>query len=349
MVEPKDNFLTSYNKQEIEELKTTFDSLDSFKEKLRFFIRYFGLNTIEFTETLARFEFPFPKENRHQPDEVDSLEKILSSTTFDHLLTKTSFGLTFSVYPTDPLEWDLVYSYLVRRVFLTREQSERDFWERLAIVPEQGYFIEAQIQKFDLFDHTSRRSAIPFHTEYYSLTDELPGYRPHLNRWNTLFAPAYFTARKEGLQNIPTTPNYLYELYFMNLGFVYAHYLGFLKRCLTDVMEKGHLTAPLLAIGAEEEQGGEGLPAGKKGEFSHKSQILLLHRLGIFNLAVFQNLTDIQRGKLFGRLLNRSIDNTENYIRYRNGKDVPSKYALANRLSSPPVDDLLRECGLENL
>src|SRR5262249_51407150 len=147
---------------------------------------------------------------------------------------------------------------------------------------------------------------------------------------------AYSVARKEGNRTLPEHWAYLYEPYFLNLGYVYAHYLGFLKRCAVEIEEKGRLvvggtaelrkplhTAEVVALEAD---GESDTNAVGKGEFSHKSQLLLLYKLGILDLPIFENLTDIQRGKLFVRLLNRSVPNTENYIRYRHGKDADSKY-----------------------
>jgi hypothetical protein len=236
------------------------------------------------------------------------------------------------------------------RKFDTPESLKENFWKTLASVPEQEYFIQTQIGKFNLFDTQNRQAIIPFHVEYYNVFQENTEFHPHLNNWYTLFTAAYSLARREGIIKIPTDSRLLYDLYFTSLGFVYAHYLGFLKRCLADVAEKGPLAIPgqisgTVDVSEKDEQSGPG-----KAEFSHKSQLLLLHRLGILDLPVFASLTDIQRGKLFGGLLNRNPDNTENYIRYRHGgRDVNPKYALSNSRSVQPVEVILRECGLENM
>jgi hypothetical protein len=86
-----------------------------------------------------------------------------------------------------------------------------------------------------------------------------------------------------------------------------------------------------------------------KDKLSNKQQVLLLHKLGVFNIQAIKNLTDIQKGKLFGHLLNRNDDNTENYIRYREGINVDRKYSL----SLPKVEDkvlqLLKELGIDKV
>ena len=55
-------------------------------------------------------------------------------------------------------------------------------------------------------------------------------------------------------------------------------------------------------------------------QLTNKQQILLMTELGFFELPAISKLNDLQKGNLFGHLLNRSVDNTENYIRYRNSK-----------------------------
>ncbi|MBN8851363.1 MAG: hypothetical protein BGO55_09325 [Sphingobacteriales bacterium 50-39] len=352
MISPKDGFVEQYTEEETKELKMAFDMLTTYRDKVRFFDQYFKIDISGFLEQVERFEFPFPSQGRHSKIEVERLEMILSNSTVDHLLEKTLFKIPFSIHPTSPDDWFYFNRYLMGRKFVTLDSLKKAFWLRLAIVPEQEYFIQAQIKKFTLFDNEKRGATIPFHIEYYQIFQQDPDFRPHLNSWYTLFTAAYGSARKEGNLNVPLEGRLLYELYFTNLGFAYAHYLGFLKGCLVEIAEKGILSIPgqgLPPLEKEEKEVKEEQTGSVKSEFSHRSQILLLHRLGIFDLEIFKNLTDVQRGKLFGRLLNRNIDNTENYIRYRKGKNVDVKYRLENRQSVRPVEDLLRECSLENL
>jgi hypothetical protein len=134
-------------------------------------------------------------------------------------------------------------------------------------------------------------------------------------------------------------------LYFAHLGFVYAHYLGFLKQRLAEIVEGANQNR---SVHPPDKEYLDKEPI-EKDKLSHKAQILLLHRLGILDLPIFSSLTDIQRGKLFGHLLNRSDDNTENYIRYRNGKNIEAKYKLDNSKATKLVETLLRDCGLDKL
>jgi hypothetical protein len=85
----------------------------------------------------------------------------------------------------------------------------------------------------------------------------------------------------------------------------------------------------------------------EKEKLSNRQQILLLHKLGVFDLSRIQKLTDIEKGKLFGHLLNRNEDNTENYIRYRNGKNVDKKYSLYLPRVETKVLELLKELKID--
>lgn len=77
----------------------------------------------------------------------------------------------------------------------------------------------------------------------------------------------------------------------------------------------------------------------EKDKLSTKQQILLLHKLGIFDLEQIQSLTEQKRGILFGNLLNRNEKNAEDTIRNRHAQ-LPEKIQA-------PVLDLLKKLGLE--
>lgn len=87
--------------------------------------------------------------------------------------------------------------------------------------------------------------------------------------------------------------------------------------------------------------------AAEKDKLTHKQQILGMHKLGIFDLQILEGLTDTQKGILFGHLLNRDNDNTENYIRYRNGKNVPAKYSLQSDAVQEKIQDLFKKVNLD--
>jgi hypothetical protein len=118
-----------------------------------------------------------------------------------------------------------------------------------------------------------------------------------------------------------------------------------LKKCLAAITETGSIQRP--DHSAAENDGDNETTV--KDKLTHTAKILLLHHLGILDLPVFGELTDIQKGKLFGHLLNPSDDNTENYIRYRMGKNVDTKYKLDKAKAVKSVEKLLRDCGLEKL
>lgn len=344
MILPKDGFIEQYSKAEVAALKQDFDGINDYSEKIDFFDRYLKIDFSGFTFLVEHFKFPFPKENQHTADEADHLEKTFSMTPVVQQLTKAFPDVTFSIQPGTPVEWLIINRYVVDHNFVTMEKLENAFWERLATIPEQGYFVQSQIDKFDVFE-PSRRNVIPFHKEYYHVSEKNPNFRPHLNKWYTIFLGAFFLARREGSQRPLPESVYTYELYFTHLGYVYAHYLGFLKKCLAAINESGSIQQPGYSI---VEDDGDNVTT-EKDKLTHKAQILLLHRLGILDLPVFGELTDIQKGKLFGHLLNRNDDNTENYIRYRRGKNVDTKYKLDNAKAVKSVEKLLRDCGLEKL
>jgi hypothetical protein len=340
----KDGFIEQYTKAEVVALKQDFDDINDYSEKIGFFDRYFKIDFSDFTFLVEHFQFPFPKEIQHTAAEADHLEKTFSMTPVEQQLTKAFPDVMFSIQPGTPVEWLIVNRYIIDHNFVTLERLENAFWERLENVPEQGYFVQSQINKFDLFE-SGRRDVIPFYKEYYNVFEADPGFRSHLNKWYTIFMGAFYLARREGSRRPLPESVYAYELYFTHLGYAYAHYLGFLKKCLAAIDESGSILLP--GHSAADDDGDN--KTTEKDKLTHKAQILLLHRLGILDLLVFAELTDIQRGKLFGHLLNRSDDNTENYIRYRKGKGVDTKYKLDNAKAVNSVEKLLRDCGLEKL
>jgi hypothetical protein len=84
--------------------------------------------------------------------------------------------------------------------------------------------------------------------------------------------------------------------------------------------------------------------------FTHKQQILLLHKLGFFDLPAIEKLNDLKKGKLFSILLGKNVDNTENLIRYRHTQkkgEIQSSYFLYNPKNVEKVTELLKELGIE--
>ena len=81
-----------------------------------------------------------------------------------------------------------------------------------------------------------------------------------------------------------------------------------------------------------------------------KQQVLLLERLGIFELPIVKQLTETQKGKVFGYLLNRNHKNTEDAIRYRNmnKNQVPkdSNFVRTEK-NLNRVSEILKEVGLD--
>jgi hypothetical protein len=95
MVSPKDNFTNEYTQEEINELKTAYDALATYKEKVRFFDDYFSIEVSGFIEQVEIFEFPFPSQGKHSKNDVERLEMILSSATASQFLEKTFLILPF--------------------------------------------------------------------------------------------------------------------------------------------------------------------------------------------------------------------------------------------------------------
>jgi hypothetical protein len=88
---------------------------------------------------------------------------------------------------------------------------------------------------------------------------------------------------------------------------------------------------------------------GDNEKLSNKQQVLLIHKLGILELPSIQNLSLQNQGKLFGRLFGKNEKNTEDYIRYRHGKNIDKKYSLNLPEVQKAVSELLKEIGHENL
>lgn len=83
-----------------------------------------------------------------------------------------------------------------------------------------------------------------------------------------------------------------------------------------------------------------------------KQQILLLENLGFFEIPLVKQLTETQKGKVFGYLLNRNHKNTEDAIRYRNmnKNQVPkdSNFVRTEK-NLNRVSEILKEVGLDKL
>ncbi len=203
-----------------------FEAVNSHGEKIVFFDQYFRINVCDLTHHVERFQFPFPEERRHTAQEVEYLDKMFSMTAVDRLLNTKRHGTLFFIHPSTPLEWFSVNRYICDHKFISEDDFEKEFWSRVAIVPEQVYFIESQISKFNPFINHMRSDVIPFHKEYYRVFEGDVDFRPYLNKWFTLFICAYSLVRREDDRSIPSDSRYLYELYFLHLGYIYAHFLG---------------------------------------------------------------------------------------------------------------------------
>jgi hypothetical protein len=88
----------------------------------------------------------------------------------------------------------------------------------------------------------------------------------------------------------------------------------------------------------------------EKDKLTHKQQVILLERLGVFQSELLNSLTIEQKGKLFSHLLNRDEKNTTEYIRNLNmpkksvSKDV---YFVKTDENIKKVSQLVKELGLE--
>ncbi len=102
-------------------------------------------------------------------------------------------------------------------------------------------------------------------------------------------------------------------------------------------IENEALKAELLS----EIKGGKNI--SKKENTSHKQQILILHYLGILDQ---HNITNVKKGLLFSKLLNKNDKNTENYIRYVDGKIDEKGIKTRNNLVY--VYNLFEDLGLNN-
>lgn len=104
------------------------------------------------------------------------------------------------------------------------------------------------------------------------------------------------------------------------------------------------------------EKGNEPLPetiqTNSKNNLSHKQQILLLEKLGVFEIPEIKKLTGLQIGKLFSYLLNRDEKNTNTYFRNRSldKKQVSmDKDFVKTDTNVKRVSEILKEIGLEKL
>lgn len=94
----------------------------------------------------------------------------------------------------------------------------------------------------------------------------------------------------------------------------------------------------------------ETLQNGSNNSLSHKQQILLLEKLGVFEIAEIKKLTGLQKGKLFSILLNRNEKNTTDYIRnkdVRKGLVSMDKDFVKSDSNVKRVSEILKEIGLE--
>ena len=86
-----------------------------------------------------------------------------------------------------------------------------------------------------------------------------------------------------------------------------------------------------------------------KDKLTSKQQIALLNQLGVFDLEIFEQLSAINKGKLFSYILNRDEKNITEYIRNR---DMPKNnvsmdaYFVNTPENLKKINELLTEVGL---
>ena len=86
------------------------------------------------------------------------------------------------------------------------------------------------------------------------------------------------------------------------------------------------------------------------GKSTHKQQILLLERLGFFELPTVQQLTAQNKGKLLSQLLNRSEKNSTEYIRNLSvPKNMVAKdaYFMKTEQNTRRVDEIINSIQLK--
>jgi hypothetical protein len=121
------------------------------------------------------------------------------------------------------------------------------------------------------------------------------------------------------------------KLHWVAYGYLTAKKLSYVKSLSTQVLQEPTLGDQVSAR-----------------QMSHKQQILLLMKLGVFDLPIVSKLSTQNQGKLFSRLLSRNEKNTEDYIRYKNGRNVDKKFSLEGPTVQNEVISLLKELGIEN-
>lgn len=87
-----------------------------------------------------------------------------------------------------------------------------------------------------------------------------------------------------------------------------------------------------------------------KDKLTNKQQILLLNKLGVFDLPILGNLTMENKGKLFSHIINRDEKNSLEYIRNlgRSKSQVSmEKYFVNTEVNVNRVNAILKEVGLE--
>ncbi len=85
---------------------------------------------------------------------------------------------------------------------------------------------------------------------------------------------------------------------------------------------------------------------------THKQKVLLLHEIGVFDLPKIAEITDVNKAKLFGSILQSSVDNTEDLIRYRgqkSSKGIKDAVFLHDQKTTEKVNEVLKEVGIVKL
>lgn len=125
-----------------------------------------------------------------------------------------------------------------------------------------------------------------------------------------------------------------HKLHWVCIGYLNAKKAQHLKKIRSDYQN------PVNSTGTQQ--------AYSPDKLSNKQQVLLIHKLGFLDLPLIQDLTIQNQGKLFAKLFGRNEKNTEDYIRYRNGK-CDKKHSLNLPEVQKAINDLLKEVGLDNL
>ena len=87
--------------------------------------------------------------------------------------------------------------------------------------------------------------------------------------------------------------------------------------------------------------------SGTPGTLTLKQDVLLLHRIGFFELEPVKNLTTQNQGRLVGRLFGKNEKNAEDLIRNRQGKNLEKKVSLEGKEVVGIVDALFTELKMK--